>query len=69
MSNQEPALNEVLHCKPQKNNTADQYAVTVYQHDKIVRHIPMKISRVCAGFFKANLVVQSHAMRRTQIFT
>ena len=42
-------LEEELVCKPQENNSSDSYTVIVLTmcEDKIVGHLPRKISRIC----------------------
>ena len=47
-------VGEELVCKPQENNSSDDYAVAVLRtcDDTIVGHLPRKISRMCWLFLK-----------------
>ncbi len=48
----EAVVGEELECRRERSNRVDQYAVAVVKDDKVVGHVPQKISRLCSLFIR-----------------
>ena len=54
----EAAVGETLSCVRESRNARNRYAVAVEKNDTVIKHLPRKISRVCALLLKRGGSIQ-----------
>ena len=47
-----PVIGETLTCKREPSNAYDKYAVAVIKNERVVGHLPRKISNICSHFLE-----------------
>ena len=61
------AVGEELDCTRERGNPRDAYAVAVVRNGRTVGHLPRKLCRLCALFYKKRRIYQLQRFWKTKV--